>query len=80
MRNYTKGNITIKTYKITSKNINVFINKLSGIMDVSSKLITLVKENNLCEFQAWNQTSQELITVARVNYFNINSILAANLN
>lgn len=67
MRNYTKGNIIKKNYKITSRNINVFIIKSSGIMDVSSKLITLVKENNMSEFQAWNQTSQELITVARVN-------------
>ena len=49
---------------------------MANIMNEENEL----KENNLSEFQAWNQTSQELITVARVNYFNINSILAANFN
>jgi hypothetical protein len=46
--------------------------------DITAKLFKLVKEDGVPELDAWNQTSQQLITAARVTFeenFNI-AILA----
>jgi hypothetical protein len=42
--------------------------------EITSKLFRLVKEEGISELNAWNQTSQQLISVARVSnifFFNL---------
>ena len=48
--------------------------------EITTKLFYLIKEENMAELNAWNQSSQQLITIARVIYFKIfdHSILDVN--
>jgi hypothetical protein len=36
--------------------------------EITTKLFYLIKEENMAELNAWNQSSQQLITIARVIY------------